>query len=62
MPRIFAVIAVLAAAVPASAQVTLTRGTNFSVDVAADGRLAIDLLGRIWVVPAKGRRESQADR
>jgi Amidohydrolase family/WD40-like Beta Propeller Repeat len=54
LPRIFAVIAVLAAAVPASAQVTLTRGTNFSVDVAADGRLAIDLLGRIWVVPAKG--------
>jgi hypothetical protein len=52
--RILAVIALLAVAVPAPAQVTLTRGTNFSVDVAADGRLAIDLLGRIWVVPAKG--------
>ena len=36
------------------AQVTLTKGTNFSVDVAADGRLAIDLLGKVWIIPAKG--------
>lgn len=54
MIRLLAVIALLAAALPAPAQVTLTRGTNFSVDVAADGRLAIDLLGRIWIVPPKG--------
>jgi hypothetical protein len=37
-----------------SAQVTLTRGTNFSVDVNGDGRLAIDLLGKVWRVPARG--------
>ena len=54
MIRFLAVIALLAAAVPAPAQVTLTQGTNFSVDVAADGRIAIDLLGRIWIVPPKG--------
>ena len=38
----------------ADAQVTLTRGTNFSIDVAADGRLAFDLLGKIWVIPPGG--------
>jgi hypothetical protein len=38
----------------AHSQVTLTEGTNFTVDVAADGRLAMDLLGSIWVLPAKG--------
>ena len=36
------------------AQITLTQGTNFSVDVAQDGRLAIDLLGKIWIVPSTG--------
>lgn len=40
--------------VPAEAQVTLTQGTNFSVDAAADGRLAIDLLGNVWIVPPSG--------
>jgi hypothetical protein len=40
--------------VPAWAQVTLTEGTNFSVDAAADGRLAIDLLGTLWILPADG--------
>ena len=38
----------------ARAQVTVTEGTNFSVDVSADGRLAIDLLGGIWVLPVRG--------
>ncbi|MFQ5608734.1 MAG: amidohydrolase family protein [Woeseiaceae bacterium] len=38
----------------ANAQVYLTEGTNISVDAAADGRLAIDLLGDLWVVPADG--------
>jgi len=38
----------------ASAQITLTQGTNFSIDAASDGRLAIDLLGAIWIVPASG--------
>lgn len=36
------------------AQISLTQGTNFSVDAAADGRLAIDLLGGIWIVPPGG--------
>lgn len=38
----------------AVAQVTLTRGTNFSIDVAADGRIAFDLLGKIRVLPPGG--------
>ncbi|MGI9270909.1 MAG: amidohydrolase family protein [Woeseiaceae bacterium] len=44
----------IASASPVAAQVTITQGTNFSVDAAADGRLAIDLLGNIWVVPPNG--------
>ena len=36
------------------AQLTVTEGTNFSVDVSVDGRLAIDLLGGIWVLPVRG--------
>lgn len=39
---------------PAFAQVTLTQATNFTVDVAADGRVAMDLLGDIWTLPARG--------
>ncbi len=35
-------------------QVTLTEGTNFTVDAAVDGRLAIDLLGSIWILPPSG--------
>lgn len=38
----------------ASAQVTLTRGTNFTIDVAADGRIAFDLLGKLRILPAGG--------
>jgi len=34
--------------------VTLTQGTNFSVDVASDGRLAMDLLGEIWILQSTG--------
>ncbi|MDX1499695.1 MAG: hypothetical protein R3176_07355 [Woeseiaceae bacterium] len=46
-------LAAWAAAVPA--QVVLTRGTNFAVDIDPDGeRLAIDLLGRAWALPARG--------
>ena len=45
---------ILLVPVLADGQVTLTKGTNFSVDVAADGRLAIDLLGDVWTVPASG--------
>jgi len=52
--RLFVLLAMSCAASVATAQVTLTKGTNFFVDVAADGRLAIDLLGRIWELPASG--------
>ena len=45
---------VLFAGPSALAEVFLTEGTNISVDVAPDGRLAIDLLGGIWIVPAGG--------
>ena len=47
-------VAVLSDAGPACAQVTLTEGTNFTIDASSDGRLAIDLLGGIWVLPAAG--------
>ena len=52
--RILSAIVLLIGAITAQAQVTLTQGTNFSVDVAQDGRLAIDLLGKIWIVPPTG--------
>ncbi len=38
----------------AAADVYLNEGTNISADVAPDGRVAIDLLGSLWVVPAGG--------
>ena len=38
----------------AAAQVLLTKGTNFSVDVATDGRIAMDLVGEIWTLPPGG--------
>ena len=37
-----------------NAEVILTEGTNFTLDVANDGRIAIDLLGSIWIVPPTG--------
>jgi hypothetical protein len=48
------VAALLADGGPACAQVTLTEGTNFTIDTSNDGRLAIDLLGGIWVLPSTG--------
>ncbi len=46
--------AFLAGALHAS-ELVLTQGTNFSVDISrADGRLAIDLLGHIWILSARG--------
>jgi hypothetical protein len=44
----------LLCAAGADAQVVITKGTNFSADIAADGHIAIDLLGKIWVIPPKG--------
>ena len=59
MLRACLLVAVSVVASAADAQVTLTKGTNFSVDVASDGRLAFDLLGKIWVLPPSGG-EAQA--
>lgn len=59
MLRVHVLIVLLSATSAASAQVTLSKGTNFSVDVAEDGQLAMDLLGKIWVLPASGG-EAQA--
>ncbi len=44
---------------PVFAQYTLTHGGNISVDVATDGRLAIDLLDSIWILP-EGGSEAEA--
>ena len=52
--RTLLVIGLAFSAAATDAQVTLTRGTNFSIDVAADGRIAFDLLGRIRVIPDGG--------
>ena len=38
----------------ALAQVALTEGTDISVDVAPDGRIAMDLVGGIWILPLEG--------
>ncbi|MDX1404204.1 MAG: amidohydrolase family protein [Woeseiaceae bacterium] len=39
----------------ASADVIVTQGNNFGVDInPANGRIAMDLLGKIWVMPARG--------
>jgi hypothetical protein len=54
LQRSLAVILVFLGASSAHAQVALTQGTNFSVDVAADGQLAIDLLDSLWVLPSNG--------
>ena len=40
---------------PGQAALVLSQGTNLAADVSAvDGRVAIDLLGNIWIVPANG--------
>ena len=43
------------------AQVTLTEGTDISVDVAPDGRIVMDLLGGIWVIPPRGGKAEPLD-
>jgi hypothetical protein len=52
--RVTAALLLLIAVEPCLAQATLTRATNFGVAVASDRRLAVDVLGDIWVLPAGG--------
>jgi hypothetical protein len=52
--RFFILLLALAGFNNAIAEVYLTEGTNISVDVSADGRAAIDLLGGLWILPADG--------
>ena len=48
-------VALLTTSVPSPADVILTEGTNFAVDVSpVDGSIAMDLMGSIWVLPAQG--------
>ena len=43
--------------VPCRAELVLSEGTNIGADVSqTDGRLTMDLLGSIWIVPADGGR------
>ena len=53
---LLAALALVVAAGPLRADVTLTEGTNIAVDIAADGRITMDLLGGLWVLPATGGR------
>ncbi len=52
--RVPVLVLALAAYNNVAAEIYLTEGTNISVDVAADGRAAIDLLGGLWILPAGG--------
>jgi len=54
LKRTFFAIALLALFGFAAAQETVTKGDDLAVDVALDGRLVIDLLDSIWVLPAGG--------
>src|SRR5690606_11972128 len=51
----FLLLPLLCAAAVAQGQVTLTEGTNLAADVApSHGRIAMDLLGSIWIIPPGG--------
>ena len=54
-------LAALACCESALAQVTLTEGSDISVDVSADGRIVMDLLGGIWILPLKGGTAAAID-
>lgn len=51
----------LAGCETALAQVTLTGGSDISVDVSGDGRIVMDLLGGIWVLPMQGGSAEHID-
>ena len=48
-------LSLLVCVTPCDAEMILSQGTNLAADVShVDGRLAMDLLGSIWIVPADG--------
>lgn len=55
-PRQLYLFLVLLPLTPAAhSQLVITEGTNISVDISrTDGRIAMDLLGRLWIVPRNG--------
>lgn len=52
----------LFAALPLAADETITRGRNISADITRDGRIAIDLIGDIWIVPPSGGKATAVTR
>jgi hypothetical protein len=52
--NVIALLAALACCETALGQVTLTEGSDINVDVSADGRIVMDLLGGVWVLPPRG--------
>ncbi len=54
-------LAALACCETTLAQVTLTEGSDINVDVSTDGRIVMDLLGGIWVLPANGGDAEHVD-
>jgi len=48
------ILLLILASIASQADETITRGGNLSVDVAADGRLVMDLAGDVWAVPQVG--------
>ena len=59
--RLATVLVALVCCEAALAQVTITEGTDINIDVAADGRIAMDLIGGIWVLPQKGGNAAPID-
>ena len=39
---------------PAHADITISEGTNITVDVRDDGRMVMDLIGGLWLIPPTG--------
>jgi hypothetical protein len=56
-----ALLAVLACGETALGQVTLTEGSDINVDVSADGRIVMDLLGGVWLLPPGGGNADAID-
>lgn len=47
---------------PLAAEQTISRGQNISADITNDGRVAIDLMGDLWIVPPSGETATRVTR